>query len=151
MSISVPAPVIFSSDQDTPVYSVNQPMTISLNPVYRYICFASLLALLLLCVLWELILDPLVPGGSIYVLKALPLIFPLYGVYKGNLYTMQWSSMLVLLYIMEGTVRWYSDLSTASMYLGMAETLLSLLVFVSAVLYVRPAKKVARATKKQGK
>lgn len=147
----MPAPVIFSSDQDTPVYSVNQPMTISLNPVYRYICFASLLALLLLCVLWELILDPLVPGGSIYVLKALPLIFPLYGVYKGNLYTMQWSSMLVLLYIMEGTVRWYSDLSTASMYLGMAETLLSLLVFVSAVLYVRPAKKVARATKKQGK
>lgn len=147
----MPAPVIFSSDQDTPVYSVNQPMTISLNPVYRYICFASLLALLLLCVLWELVLDPLVPGGSIYVLKALPLIFPLYGVYKGNLYTMQWSSMLVLLYIMEGTVRWYSDLSTASMYLGMAETLLSLLVFVSAVLYVRPAKKVARATKKQGK
>lgn len=147
----MPAPVIFSSDQDTPVYSVNQPMTISLNPVYRYICFASLLALLLLCVLWELVLDPLVPGGSIYVLKALPLIFPLYGVYKGNLYTMQWSSMLVLLYIMEGTVRWYSDLSSASMYLGMAETLLSLLVFVSAVLYVRPAKKVARATKKQGK
>ncbi len=147
----MPAPVIFSSDQDTPVYSVNQPMTVSLNPVYRYICFASLLVLLLLCVLWELILDPLVPGGSIYVLKALPLIFPLYGVYKGNLYTMQWSSMLVLLYIMEGTVRWYSDLSSASMYLGMAETLLSLLVFVSAVLYVRPAKKVARATKKQGK
>jgi len=147
----VSAPVISSSDQNTPVYSVNQPMTVSLNPVYRYICFASLLVLLLLCVLWELVLDPLVPGGSIYVLKALPLIFPLYGVYKGNLYTMQWSSMLVLLYIMEGTVRWYSDLSTASMYLGMAETLLSLLVFVSAVLYVRPAKKVARATKKQGK
>lgn len=101
--------------------------------------------------LWELVLDPLVPGGSIYVLKALPLIFPLYGVYKGNLYTMQWSSMLVLLYIMEGTVRWYSDISTTSMYLGMAETLLSLLVFASAILYVRPAKKVARATKKQGK
>lgn len=64
---------------------------------------------------------------------------------------MQWSSMLVLLYIMEGTVRWYSDLSTVSMYLAMAETLLSAVVFVSAVLYVRPAKKVARAAKKQGK
>ncbi len=147
----MPAPVISSPEPDSPVYSVNHPMMVTLNPVYRYICFASLLALLLLCVLWELVLDPLVPGGSIYVLKALPLIFPLYGVYKGNLYTMQWSSMLVLLYIMEGTVRWYSDISTTSMYLGMAETLLSLLVFASAILYVRPAKKVARATKKQGK
>ena len=148
VSSSSPSPNTTSS---TTGYSVNRPMTIPLNPVYRHICFVSLLALLVLCVAWELYLDPIGPRSRILALKALPLVFPLYGVYKGNLYTMQWSSMLVLLYVMEGVVRWYTDLSPVSRYLGMGETLLSMIVFISAIMYVRPAKKVAKAVKKQGK
>lgn len=122
-----------------------------MNPQYRVAAFVSLLLLFLLCIAWELFLDPLVPGGSVYVLKALPLLFPLYGVYKGNLYTLQWSSMLVLLYFTEGVVRWYSDISTTSSMLGAVETVLSLVFFLAAILYVRPAKQAAKRAKKQGK
>ncbi|WP_031243114.1 DUF2069 domain-containing protein [Advenella kashmirensis] len=123
----------------------------ALNPRYRVLAFISLLLLFLLCIAWELFLDPLVPGGSLYVLKALPLLFPLYGVYKGNLYTLQWSSMLVLLYFTEGVVRWYSDISVTSSMLGGIETILALVFFLAAILYVRPAKQAAKRAKKLGK
>ncbi|MGO1767537.1 MAG: DUF2069 domain-containing protein [Advenella sp.] len=123
----------------------------ALDSRYRVAAFASLLLLFLLCIAWELFLDPLVPGGSLYVLKALPLLFPLYGVYKGNLYTLQWASMLVLLYFTEGVVRWYSDISTTSSMLGAVETVLSVVFFLAAIFYVRPAKRAAKQAKKQGK
>lgn len=122
---------------------------LKLNPILRLGAFVALLALLILCIVWELWLDPLVVGGSIYVLKALPLMFPLYGVYQGSLYTMQWSSMLVLLYILEGTIRWYSDTSVLSQHLGMVEFFLALAVFLFAIFYVRPAKRLAKVKKKE--
>ncbi|PJX23129.1 hypothetical protein CAP48_13120 [Advenella sp. S44] len=131
--------------------SVHRPQQIALDSRYRVAAFASLLLLFLLCIAWELFLDPLVPGGSLYVLKALPLLFPLYGVYKGNLYTLQWASMLVLLYFTEGVVRWYSDISTTSSMLGAVETVLSVVFFLAAIFYVRPAKRAAKQAKKQGK
>ena len=123
---------------------------VPLNPLYRYIVFVSTVLLIVLCVLWEWILDPIVPGGSWYALKAIPLLFPLYGLWRGSLYTMQWTSMLVLLYLMEGVVRWYSDSTDLSRYLAMAEALLAMIVFYAAVMYVRPAKKVAKQRKKTG-
>ena len=134
----------------TSEHSVHKPFTVTLNPWYRRIAFVALFALFILCIAWELWLDPLSPGGSIYVLKALPLMFPLYGVFKGNLYTMQWSSMLVLLYVFEGSSRWFADTSIMSQRLGMLELFLALIVFMACILYVRPAKKLAKQIKKQG-
>lgn len=124
--------------------------TIPLNPLYRYIAFISTVLLIILCVLWEWVLDPILPGGTLYALKPLPLVFPLYGLWRGNLYTMQWTSMLVLLYFMEGVVRWYSDSTDLSRQLAMAETLLSMIVFYVSIMYVRPAKKIAKQRKKSG-
>ena len=69
---------------------------------------ASLVGLVALCVLWELALAPLRPGGSWMVLKALPLLAPLPGTFRRNIYTMQWASMMVLLYFTEGVVRAWS-------------------------------------------
>ncbi|NLA88694.1 MAG: DUF2069 domain-containing protein [Alcaligenaceae bacterium] len=123
---------------------------VPLNPVYRYTAFFSTLLLIILCVLWEWVLDPVVPGGSWYALKALPLVFPLYGLWRGNLYTMQWTAMLVLLYFMEGVVRWYTDSTIFSRQLAMGEALLAMFVFYSAIMYVRPAKRLAKLRKKSG-
>ncbi|MBM3355478.1 MAG: DUF2069 domain-containing protein, partial [Betaproteobacteria bacterium] len=50
---------------------------------------ATLVGLLALCVAWELWLAPLRPGGSWLVLKALPLLAPLFGVLRGRRYTYQ--------------------------------------------------------------
>lgn len=78
-------------------------------------------------------------------LKAVPLLFPLRGVLKGNLYTMQWASMFILLYFMEGVMRAWSDLNPVSAWLAGLEIALSLVFYMSAILYCRPAKKASRA------
>ncbi len=96
----------------------------------------SLLALIFLCLAWELWLAPLRPGGSWLALKALPLLLPLMGILRGRRYTYQWSSMLILAYFAEGVVRAASD-SGAAAALAAAEVLLALAFFVSAVFYAR--------------
>jgi len=120
-------------------------MNVELNPALRRLAAVSLLALIVLCVAWETVLAPVRPGGSWLFLKALPLAFPLRGILRGNLYTFQWASMLSLLYLMEGLVRATSDPSGLSAALAWAEVALSTTFFLSAIFYVRPAKRAARA------
>ena len=97
---------------------------------------ASLLALLFLCLAWELWLAPLRPGGSWLALKTLPLLAPLMGVLHGRRYTYQWASMLILAYFAEGVVRAFSDIGVSAA-LALAEALLALIFFVSSVFYAR--------------
>lgn len=96
----------------------------------------SLVALILLCVAWELVLAPLRPGGSWLVLKVVPLLVPLFGVLHGKRYTFQWTTLMIWLYFAEGVVRAWSD-PDPSARLGAAEIVLSLAYFVSAVAFVR--------------
>lgn len=119
-------------------------MTTSVNSVWRWVASGALIGLIVLCVVWELWLAPIIPGGSWLALKALPLFWPLRGVLKGNLYTMQWASMFILLYFMEGVMRAWSDLNPLSAWLAGLEIALSVIFYVSAILYCRPAKKAAR-------
>lgn len=119
-------------------------MTTPLNPLWRWMAAGSLIALIILCLAWELWLAPITPGGFWLALKAVPLLFPLRGVLKGNLYTMQWASMFILLWFMEGVMRAWSDLNPVSAWLAGVEIALSLLFYVSAILYCRPAKRAAR-------
>jgi uncharacterized membrane protein len=98
-------------------------------------------------VLWEWLLAPLRPGGSLLALKAVPLLLPLRGVVRGDLYTMQWASMLILLYFTEGIVRATSvsgiDAGRSSI-LAWIEVGLSCLFFVSTLVYLRPYKRAAK-------
>jgi uncharacterized membrane protein len=120
--------------------------TTRLSPKLRLGASVSLIALIVLCVLWETVLAPVRPGGTLLALKALPLLLPLRGVLRGNLYTFQWASMLMLLYFMEGVVRATSD-PGVSAYVAWVEVLLSTVFFWCAVLYVRPAKRAYKAAK----
>ncbi|WP_442947193.1 DUF2069 domain-containing protein, partial [Noviherbaspirillum sp.] len=108
----------------------------------------SLIALIALCVAWELVLAPLRPGGSWLVLKVLPLLLPLRGVLKRDLYTMQWSSMLILLYLTEGIVRGASD-QGLSATLGWIEVALVCVFFFCCILFLRPYKKEAKKLAQQ--
>lgn len=121
------------------------------NPLQKTCYFGaagSLALLILLCLAWELVLAPLRPGGSWLVLKVLPLLLPLRGVVKRDIYTMQWSSMLILLYFAEGIVRATSD-KGLSATLGWIEVALTLVFFVCAVLYLRPYKQAAKKLAQQ--
>jgi uncharacterized membrane protein len=102
----------------------------------QHIASASLIALIFLCVAWELWLAPLRPGGSSLVFKALPLLFPLMGILKGRRYTYQWAPMLVLAYFTEGVVRAWSD-TGLSAWLAGGEVVLSMVFFFAAIFYAK--------------
>ena len=102
----------------------------------RYAASATLVALILVCLAWELWLAPLRPGGSLLALKTLPLVLPLSGVLQGRRYTFQWSSLLILAYFAEGVTRAWSD-TGVSQKLSFLEIFLSAAFFALAVSYAR--------------
>lgn len=128
-----------------PLWSHNTSMATQLNPVLRVGASASLLLLIILCIAWELFIAPLRPGGSLLALKALPLLLPLRGVLRGNLYTLQWAAMLILLYFMEGVVRLMSDPAALSVCMAGLEIALSVVFYCCVIFYLRPAKRAAKA------
>ena len=107
----------------------------------------ALIALIALSVAWEWWLAPLRPGGTALVLKAVPLLLALPGVLRRRLYTLQWASMLILLYFAEGIVRGMSDRGLSAQ-LGWLETLLAVAFFVCALVYVAPFKQAAQRAKR---
>jgi uncharacterized membrane protein len=102
----------------------------------RLTASASLVLLIALCLAWELWLAPLRPGGSLIALKALPLAFPVRGVFAGLRYTYQWSSLLILAYLAEGITRAVAERG-ASQACAAAELALSAAFFGAAVAYSR--------------
>lgn len=96
----------------------------------------SLIALIFLCLAWELWLAPLRPGGSWMVLKTLPLLAPLMGILKGRRYTYQWAPMLVLMYFSEGVMRGWSERGL-SQALALGEIVLSVVFFFAAIYYAK--------------
>jgi uncharacterized membrane protein len=108
-----------------------------MKPAHLQITAAtSLVALIFLCLAWELWLAPLRPGGSFLALKALPLLAPLFGILRGKIYTYQWSSLLILAWFTEGVVRAWSD-HGLSQHLAQIEIALSVIFYLSTILYVR--------------
>ena len=97
---------------------------------------ASLIALIMLCLAWETVLAPLKPGGSLLMLKAVPLLLPLFGILKGRRYTYQWASMFILFYFTEGVVRAWAD-AGLSAKLALLEVALTLLFFICAIFYAK--------------
>ncbi|MCC6072441.1 DUF2069 domain-containing protein [Massilia sp. GCM10020059] len=114
------------------------------SKVYHIGAAASLMVLIAWLLAWEMVVAPLKPGGSLLALKVVPLLLPLRGVLKRDVYTLQWSSMLILLYFAEGVVRGYSDRDEISRMMGYGEVALVCIYFACALLFLHPYKKAAR-------
>ncbi len=117
---------------------------------YQFIASASLIALIFLCLGWELWWAPLRPGGSWLVLKAVLLLAPLFGILRGKRYTYKWVSLFIQLYLLEGLVRATSEQGLAQ-WLAIGETILASILFVSVILFIRatrspPEEKAASAS-----
>ena len=119
---------------------------LSKNP-YQLIATAAFVDLFILCIAWEWFISPLRPGGSWLILKAIPLLFAIPGLWKGNVYTMQWASMLILLYITEGLVRILE--TGANFWMATLETTLGTVAFVCLLIFLKPIKARAKAAKKE--
>jgi uncharacterized membrane protein len=101
----------------------------------------SLIALIALCLAWELWLAPQRAGGSWLVLKVLPLLAPLFGILRGKVYTYRWMTLFIIAYFVEGVVRAYSDKGLSAQLAGI-EIALTVVLFVSAILYLRQIRNI---------
>ena len=117
--------------------------------VFHAGAIASLIWLICWLVAWEVFVAPLRPGGSLLALKALPLLLPLRGVIKRDLYTLQWSSMVILIYFAEGAVRAWADTLAASRMMALGEVCFVLVYFACALLFLHPYKKEAKRLAKE--
>ncbi len=114
---------------------------------YQLIATAAFVDLFILCIAWEWFISPLRPGGSWLILKAIPLLFAIPGLWRGNVYTMQWASMLVLLYITEGLVRILE--TGTNFWMAILETILGTIGFVCLLVYLKPIKARAKQLAKE--
>ena len=73
------------------------------------------------------------------VFKSLILLIPLSGILKKNLYTYQWSSMLILLFFIEGVVRFYSE-DELSQMMALFQIILSIIFFISTIFFCKITK-----------
>ncbi len=103
---------------------------------YQLITSATLIALIFLCLGWEIWWAPLKPGGSWLSLKAVFLLAPLFGILRGKRYTYKWLSLFIQFYLLEGLVRATSDHGLAQQ-LAIGETVLASILFVTSILYIR--------------
>jgi uncharacterized membrane protein len=106
------------------------------------VAVASLIALIILGLVWELWLAP--TGGGTLALKVLPLCIPLAGLLKSRMYTYRWLSLLVWLYFTEGVVRAWSDKAPGN-WLALLEVLLCIVLFVACTFHIRLRLKHAKA------
>ncbi len=74
------------------------------------------------------------------MLKVVPLLAALFGILRGKLYTYRWMTLLIIVYFVEGVVRAYSDKGLSAQLAGI-EIALTLILFVSAIFYVRQSKR----------
>lgn len=108
----------------------------SLTRAAWWVATAALVALIFLCVAWELFLAPIKPGGSWLVLKVLPLMAALFGVLRARRYTFKWTTLAIWFYVAEGAARAWTDGGLSSR-LAAIELALAFAYFGAAVTYLR--------------
>ena len=85
------------------------------------------------------------PSGLVLATaKVIGLAWLFFRVARFDVYTMQWSSMFILLFFAEGAVRAGSDPPPLAA-LGLCEALLAALYFAAILAILRPLKREARA------
>ncbi len=103
--------------------------------VTRALAVGSLLAMIVLGLVWELWLAP--TGSGTLVVKVLPLLIPLVGLLRHRMYTYRWVSLLVWLYFMEGVVRANGHEPGWGPALALVQVVLCLVLFVACTVHVR--------------
>jgi uncharacterized membrane protein len=102
------------------------------------ITVASLLALTLLELLWELVLAP-IPGARWLALKALPLAILVPAVARGTRRARQWVALLAPWYMAEGIVRAYTEPGRHGLVAAMA-VVFAVVTMVSVLAWFRAEK-----------
>jgi uncharacterized membrane protein len=95
-----------------------------------------LIALVLVCLLWETLLAPLRPGGSWLVLKAVPLALLIPAALRGTRKALQWLALLLPFHLAEGIVRGWSENGRHAVVAWLAAAI-ALATFIALLAWVR--------------
>jgi len=106
-----------------------------------YTASLSLIGLIILNLFWEIFYNPLNSMGSLMVIKSVILLIPLSGILKKNRYTYQWSSMFILLFFIEGVVRFYSE-SGVSQSMALYQIIFSCIFFLSTMFFCKVTRRL---------
>lgn len=101
-----------------------------------YITLSAYFSLLLLLIVWHGFAFP--NDKQPWLILAFiiaPLLFPLRGLLKENPYTYAWTSFVILLYFMHGTVEIWAN-ANERIY-AIIEVYLSIQVYIGAIYYAR--------------
>ena len=148
MIASMPTPPPSPAALDTPPDAAGPAAAVSpvvVSPAVaatRLAALASLVALIVLGLAWELWLAP--TGRGTLALKVVPLALPIAGLLRYRMFTYRWLSLLVWIYFTEGVVRAASDRG-AGRWLAVVEVLLCLVLFAACAAHVRWRLRAARA------
>jgi uncharacterized membrane protein len=116
----------------SPALERTEPTTV--ERASRNVALAATVALILLCLAWELWLAP--TGRGTLAVKALPLLAAPFGLWRYRMYTYRWLSLVIWLYVMEGLVRSTSE-GGLGQWLALAEVLLGVVVFIACTAQIR--------------
>ena len=116
---------------------------------FKRATLGTYLALLLLILLWEgwLAPAPNAPPGAWIILKCFPLLIPLRNLLRGRSRTYLFTSLLLMLYFIDGIVLTYLYWNTGFVLdrplpFAVAEWILSAASFTFALLYIRSSNQV---------
>jgi uncharacterized membrane protein len=101
---------------------------------------ATVAALALLLLLWELWIAPLRPGGSWLVVKVIPLAILWPALARGGKRAAQWLALLLPFYFAEAVVRAWSESGRHAAVAGVAVAL-AVVAFVALLASFRAARK----------
>ncbi|WP_348063270.1 DUF2069 domain-containing protein [Roseateles sp.] len=99
-------------------------------------------ALILLCLAWELWLAP--TGRGTLAVKALPLLAAPVGLWRYRMYTYRWLSLAIWLYVLEGLVRSTSE-GGLGQWLALGEVILGAVIFIACTAQIRQRLAAAKA------
>ena len=108
----------------------------------RNLATASVVALIALCLAWELWLAP--TGRGTLALKVLPLLAAPIGLWRYRMYTYRWVALAIWLYVLEGLVRSTSE-GGLGQWLAAAEVVLSVVAFTACTAQIRLRLAAAKA------
>ncbi|WP_457426672.1 DUF2069 domain-containing protein [Roseateles sp. P5_E7] len=109
----------------------------------RNLAFGATVALILLCLAWELWLAP--TGRGTLAVKALPLLAAPVGLWRYRMYTYRWLSLAIWLYVMEGLVRSTSEAGLGQ-WLALGEVILGVVIFIACTAQIRLRLAAAKAS-----
>ncbi|WP_457354071.1 DUF2069 domain-containing protein [Roseateles sp. P5_D6] len=109
----------------------------------RNLALAATVALILLCLAWELWLAP--TGRGTLAVKALPLLAAPVGLWRYRMYTYRWLALAIWLYVMEGLVRSTSE-GGLGQWLALGEVLLGVVIFTACTAQIRQRLAAAKTT-----